>query len=471
MRLFFIIVIFLSNFVQASDTNNSSIAIIGTGYVGLVTGTYFAELGHKVTCVDIDYDKIRLLTHSQIPFYEPGLEELVAKNQKEGRLIFTNSIQQAVDNSLILFLCVGTPANEDGSSDLSYLFHAAKNIADCMTDYRIIAIKSTVPPGTADQLKHFIHQILVKKLGKKIAFDVVSNPEFLREGTAVADAFHPDRIVIGCSGREIQERFSKLYKDRVEPDRILLMDNASAELTKQAANAMLASRISFMNEIARICDKIGANINHVKNAISMDKRIGGSFLNAGIGFGGSCFPKDLRSLISFADKLQVPTPLISSIYQTNELQKKLITENFISHLDLGEEFPKVVAVWGLSFKPGTDDMREAPSINLIRSLYKKGCHLKLFDPVSNTSIGAQKLCSDCPNVQFCNDQYEAAEEADAVILVTEWPQFKQVDLKRLSRMMKGNLFFDGRNQFSPEEMKKYGFQYYGVGLSSRHPSN
>ncbi len=459
LRLFYVFAIgFLS---MAHGKEKFSIGIVGTGYMGLVTGAYFAKIGHEVLCIDNDQTKMQMLSSGNVPFYEPGLQELLTEQISLGNLHFCSSIEKLVDQSLIIFICVGTPASEDGSPDLSYLYQATESIAKHLKEHRLIVVKSTVPPGTCRSL----HERM-SLFSSGVSFDVASNPEFLREGSAVANMFYPDRIIVGSNSQQAENLLRALYQDQIDSSHLLLMNTESAELTKQASNAMLASRISFMNEISRICDKTGANIHHVKEALSLDNRIGKSFLDAGIGFGGSCFPKDLKALAHFAKKNHVETPLISAIYETNELQKKVVINKIIRHLKSLQTNNPSVGIWGLSFKPGTDDIRDAPAAFVIDELCRHGYRVKVYDPIALNSPAALKLKSRHENLFFAKDEYDAAADVDILALVTEWPQFAKVDMAKVSQIMRGNLFLDGRNQFSLVEMQKRGFDYIGVGIST-----
>lgn len=435
-----------------------NILIVGTGYVGLVTGACLAEMGHSVLCLDIDENKVQDLENGIIPFYEPGLEELVKRNCAAKRLAFTTNYQKGVSASQVCFLAVPTPSQEDGSCDLSYVLQAAKEIGKHMTGYRLIVNKSTVPVGTAAIVK----QTLLQSLVNEIPFDVVSNPEFLKEGSAVADCMKPDRIIIGVDSLKAEQILKEIYAPfTLNRDRILTMDIPSAEMTKYAANAMLATRISFMNEMASLCEKVGANINDVRIGIGSDQRIGTHFLYAGIGYGGSCFPKDIRALKALAQEKGVSTPILQAVDSVNEMQKRVLLKKISSYFK-GALEGKTIAIWGLSFKPDTDDIREAPSLKLIEELLACGAHLRLYDPVS-----MKKALRHLPNtsqIRWCENEYEAAQHADAVALVTEWKQFRFVDLEEILKKMQGKAFFDGRNQYKPHEMRTRGFDYFGIGL-------
>ena len=436
------------------------ILLFGIGYVGLVTGTCFAEMGHEVICLDIDKNKIDKLKKGIIPFYEPGLQELVERNQKAGRLIFTTD-----DPSLpsVCFITVGTPSTKSGAADLSQVNAAVQTIANHLTAYTVIINKSTVPVGTTRKIKQHIRETLSERQ-VDIPFDVVSSPEFLKEGSAIEDCMKPDRIIIGSDSEKATRILHKLYSPfTFNHDRIMIMDIESAELTKYASNAMLATRISFMNELATICEKVGANINHVRVGMSADHRIGYHFLYAGVGYGGSCFPKDIRALKAMADKLKIKTPMLEAVEAINEKQKKRLSKKISDYFaKKGGISGKTIAIWGLSFKPNTDDMREAPSLTLIHSLLRKGATLCIYDPIAMDN--AKKLLKGKKGIRFCLSEYQAAHNADAVVLVTEWKQFRFVNLNTVLTKMRGNAFFDGRNQYKPKEMTAKGFCYFGVGV-------
>ena len=437
--------------------------IVGTGYVGLVTGACFAEMGHTVTCLDINVEKIEDLKNGKIPIYEPGLEEIVKRNIAQKRLHFTTDYALGVKNATVCFIAVPTPSNEDGSCDIQYVKSAAQSIAKNMVEYKIIVNKSTVPVGTASIVQSVIQEEF-KKSGKEIPFDVVSNPEFLKEGAAIQDCLKPDRIIIGANSEKATEIMKKIYSAfTLSHDRILTMDILSAEMTKYAANAMLATRISFMNEIAQICKKVGANVNEVRKGIGADHRIGYHFLYPGIGYGGSCFPKDIQALIATAQSVGIHPLIMKSVDEVNRKQKKILGQNIIQYfLDRGGIKGKQIAVWGLSFKPDTDDMREAPSLDFIEQLLNVGAYLRLFDPIAIQS--AKKIIKNHPNITWCQDEVEAASGADAIALMTEWKQFRFVDFDPIKEKMKGKAIFDGRNQYHPFDMKSKGFDYISIGV-------
>lgn len=442
--------------------------IVGTGYVGLVTGACFAQMGHHVICLDIDKKKIKNLQNGIIPIYEPGLKEMVERNSKEKRLTFTTDYEKGVKNSDICFIGVPTPASDDGSCNLDYVKNAAKSIAEHMDCPKIIVNKSTVPIGTADMVTIIIEDTLREK-NLAIEFDVVSNPEFLKEGSAISDCMKPDRIIIGTNNEKTKSLMKDLYSGfTLNHDRIICMDTLSAEMTKYAANAMLATRISFMNELSHICKFLGANINEVRKGIGSDKRIGYSFLYAGIGYGGSCFPKDVQALISQAKEKGYTPKLLDAVESINHEQKKVLYHKMEKYFEgKGGLTGKTIALWGLSFKPDTDDLRDAPSLILMKKLIEKGVKLKVYDPVSMEK--AKHLFQNNDTVTFCTCEEDATENADAIALITEWKQFRRADLAPILSNMKGRGFFDGRNQYQPEEMKQKGFDYMCIGVpDSKH---
>lgn len=436
------------------------ILIIGTGYVGLVTGACFAEMGHCVTCLDIDHEKISQLEKGIIPIYEPGLDELVKRNRSQKRLKFTTDYAIAMKNAKVCFIAVPTPQREDGSCDLSYVESAAGELAKHINSYVIVVNKSTVPVGTADR----VAEIIRNTRQDSVAFDVVSNPEFLKEGAAIQDCLKPDRIIIGANSKKAIDTLKEIYAPfTLSHDRMLIMDTKSAEMTKYTANAMLAMRISFMNEIAEICKKVGANINEVRKGIGSDSRIGYHFLYAGIGYGGSCFPKDVRALAATAKSYGCDPMLLQAIDSVNEKQKKLLGKNIRTYFQKkGGLKNKVIGIWGLSFKPDTDDMREAPSIIFIKELLHEGATLRLFDPIAIPN--AKLLFGDSSQITWCEDEFEAADGADAIALLTEWKQFRLLDFTEIKNHMKGIAFFDGRNQYKPLDMMERGFDYISIGI-------
>lgn len=435
------------------------ILMVGTGYVGLVTGACFAEMGYTVICLDIDAEKIRLLEQGIIPIYEPGLEEIVKRNVKQKRLSFTTDYAKAVASASLCFIAVPTPSREDGACDTGFVEMAASQIAVHMKKYTIIVNKSTVPVGTAHRMEK-----IIRKVNPHVPFDIVSNPEFLKEGAAIQDCLKPDRIVIGSDQPKPAEILKEIYSPfTLNHERILLMDILSAEMTKYAANAMLATRISFMNEIADICKQVGANVNEVRKGIGSDSRIGYSFLYPGVGYGGSCFPKDVRALIAIAKDAGIEPLLLQAADMVNNRQKKTLSQMMSRYFaKKGGLKGKTIAVWGLAFKPDTDDMREAPSLTFIEDLIKQGAFLRLFDPIAMPN--ARKLLNGMPNIDWCEDEFHAAENADAIALLTEWKQFRLVDFNPIRKKMKGSAFFDGRNQYKPIEMKNKGFDYISIGV-------
>ncbi|HLC65344.1 MAG TPA: UDP-glucose/GDP-mannose dehydrogenase family protein [Candidatus Nanoarchaeia archaeon] len=426
------------------------IAIIGTGYVGLCTGACFADLGNDVVCMDIAEEKIEKLRKGIIPIYEPQLKELVDRNAAIGKLKFTASLKEAVGNSEVIFIAVGTPPRHDGSADLSYVENVAYQIAKVMDGYHLIVEKSTVPVQTGKRVERTIKE----NARHGIEFDVASNPEFLREGSAIHDFLHPDRIVIGVSSERAAILLKKLYEPLNAP--IIVTDINSAEIIKHASNSFLATKISFINAVANICEKTGANIEEVAHGIGLDKRIGKSFLNAGIGYGGSCFPKDVSAFVKISEDLGYDFKLLREVETINKRQKELFLKKI--HDGLWNLSGKTVGVLGLAFKPDTDDMREAPSIDIINYLVKEGARVKAYDPAAMEN--AKKIL---PIIDYCVDEYEVARNVDALIIVTEWKEFKEIDMNCLKSAMKKPLIFDGRNMFDKQKMKALGFQYISVG--------
>ncbi len=426
------------------------IGIIGAGYVGLVTGTCFAHLGHNVICVDKDARKLALLKKKKSPIYEPGLPEMLKANMDMGRLKFTASIAQAVSQSEVLFICVNTPPKENGEADLSYVENVAREIARHLKEYRLVVEKSTVPVETGSRLDQTIRE----NQKHHTLFDVASNPEFLREGSAVQDFLKPDRVVIGVANAKSEKILRKLYEPLKAP--IVVTDIKSAELIKHASNSFLASKISFINVVAKVCDAVGADVEKVAQGMGLDPRIGASFLKAGIGFGGFCFPKDLAAFVHMAEKLGINFNLLKEALNANEEQKRYFIQRIQSTLwNLNN---KVLAVLGLSFKPETDDMRFAPSLDIIAALQKEGAHIQAYDPEAMPK--ARPLLD---KVRFAKSPYEAVRKADAILLLTEWKEFLNLDLKRVKRLVRHAVIFDGRNVFNSDELKKLGFQYYGIG--------
>jgi UDPglucose 6-dehydrogenase len=448
------------------------ITIIGTGYVGLVTGACLAELGNVVHCLDIDHDKINLLNQGHIPIHEPGLDQIVERNRLANRLIFSTNVEYAIAHGDILYIAVGTPANEDGSADLHYVLATAQNIGYYMNQFKVIVNKSTVPVGTADKVRNMIHTTLTKR-NVTFPFSVISNPEFLKEGSAVDDFMRPDRIIIGCDNTPENERAKTLMKTLYAPfnrnhERTYWMDVRSAEFTKYAANAMLATRISFMNELANLAEKIGADIESVRHGIGSDPRIGYSFLYAGCGYGGSCFPKDVRTLEQIAKKYGQSLHILNAVEKVNQQQKHILSEKIFNRF--GRELKgNNFAVWGLSFKPNTNDMREASSRDLISDLIACGATVHVYDPIAMKE--AQRVFaldfSDTPErltkIHFANSPYDALHNADALILVTEWKVFQTLEIEKTKTALKTAIIFDGRNVYEPDVMKQAGFEYYGIG--------
>ena len=436
------------------------ITIIGSGYVGLVSGACFADLGNDVVCLDVDEKKIAQLRGGGIPIYEPGLEQLVSHNMAAGRLRFTTDIEESVAHGAVQFIAVGTPSDQDGSADMRYVLAAARNIGRSMNEYRVIVDKSTVPVGTSERVRASIADEL-KKRGLDLPFSVVSNPEFLKEGAAVEDFMRPDRIVVGSSDERATQIMRQLYAPLLRNhDRMLVMDPRSAELTKYAANAMLATRISFMNELANLAEKLGANIESVRRGIGSDQRIGYHFLYAGVGYGGSCFPKDIQALQHTAGEYGVQLTIVDSVEKANRTQKQRLLEKvrgrFGEHLD-GRHF----AVWGLSFKPNTDDMREAPSRVLINGLLARGASVTAYDPVAMEE--ARRVFSKEPRVRFASSTVGALDGADALIIVTEWKEFRSPDFEDMKKRLKSPVIFDGRNLYDPATIRDAGIEYFSMG--------
>ncbi|MFZ0565786.1 MAG: UDP-glucose/GDP-mannose dehydrogenase family protein [Chlamydiales bacterium] len=441
------------------------ILVVGTGYVGLVTGVCFAEMGHQVICLDVDQLKIQQLNEGVIPIYEPGLEEAVKHNVAAGRLKFTTDYSFGVKQSLVCFIAVSTPAKEDGSADMTFVEQAVSQIAHNMNTYKLIVNKSTVPVGSTSLVSNWIQKTLEIR-GESIEYDVVSNPEFLKEGDAIRDFMKPDRIIVGTEHPRAAALMKELYAPfNLNHDRILFMDPLSAEMTKYAANCMLASRISFMNEFSGLCEKLGADIGKVREGIGSDHRIGYECLYAGVGYGGSCFPKDVKALREMAHDLGYETPLIDAIEEVNARQKELLGKKIEHYFNTRNGLEgKTIAIWGLAFKPATDDVREAPSLALIRFLLKKGAFVRLFDPVATKQ--AKKLLKQSPQIAWCQSEFEAATGAHAIALLTEWKQFRFVDFNRILPVMQGRAFFDGRNQYSPKKMAEKNIDYFSIGRPS-----
>ncbi len=437
-----------------------NIAIVGTGYVGLVTGTCFSEMGVHVTCVDVDERKIEALKQGIIPIYEPGLETLVHKNMKSRRLKFTTRLEDVINQVDIVFSAVGTPPDEDGSADLKYVLEVARNIGRHMNHYVVVVTKSTVPVGTAMKVKAAIEEEQ-KKRGVQIDFDVASNPEFLKEGNAVKDFMSPDRVVVGVESERARKLMARLYKPfMIVSDRLIFTDIASAEMIKYAANSMLATRISFMNDIANLCELVGADVNMVRKGIGSDTRIGKKFLYAGCGYGGSCFPKDVKALIKTAADMGYQMRVLQAVEEVNKDQKLVLYHKIVNFYGSEEQLRgKTVAIWGLSFKPETDDMREAPSLVLIDLLLKAGATVRVYDPVAMDEC--KRRIGDA--VTYATDMYDAATGADAVMLVTEWKELRMPNMEILQNTMRGRLILDGRNILDAEELHQAGFEYHCIG--------
>ena len=435
-----------------------NVAIVGTGYVGLVSGTCFAEMGAHVTCVDVDKTKIESLQNGQIPIYEPGLDEMVARNHHEGRLNFCTDLTSCLDEADIVFSAVGTPPDEDGSADLKYVLAVAEKFGRNIRKYTILVTKSTVPVGTAKKVKAVIEEEL-KKRGENIPFDVASNPEFLKEGSAIKDFMSPDRVVVGVESEKAKDVLSKLYRPFLLNNfRVIFTDIPSAEMIKYAANSMLATRISFMNDIANLCERVGADVNMVRKGIGSDSRIGNKFLYPGCGYGGSCFPKDVKALIKTAEQNGYSMQVLEAVEKVNGLQKEILFNKLDKHYN-GELKGKTVAIWGLAFKPETDDMREATALITIQQLIEAGCRIKVFDPVAmdecRRRIGER--------VTYATDMYDAVLDADALLLLTEWKQVRLPSWGVIAKSMKTPLVIDGRNIYDAEEMRVHGFEYYCIG--------
>ncbi|MDH4129867.1 MAG: UDP-glucose/GDP-mannose dehydrogenase family protein [Spirochaetota bacterium] len=431
-----------------------NICVIGVGYVGLVAGTCFAEYGNEVICVDVDDEKIKKLKQGIVPFYEPGLEELLHRNVKENRLFFTSNLKDGVENSSIIFIAVGTPEHEDGSADLQYVLAVAKQIAHAMNGFKIIVNKSTVPVGTAEKVKEVLNNEGAHN------FEVVSNPEFLKEGAAIEDFMRPERVVIGCESNKVREIMRDLYSDFMKrKNRITFMDNRSAELSKYACNAFLATKISFVNEIANLCEKLNTNYAHIREVMGSDSRIGNQFLYAGVGYGGSCFPKDVRALLKTSVENDHPLQILDIVDKINDSQKLILFNKIYTYFN-GNLKDKLIGIWGLAFKPGTDDMREAPSIVIIKKLLEEGAKIKVFDP---EALKVAKSIFE-NKIEYVTSIYQAVQGVDALALITEWREFRHPDFNKIKNTMKQAVIFDGRNQYNPLKMKELGFTYFGIGF-------
>lgn len=429
------------------------IAVVGTGYVGLVTGTCFAETGNQVTCIDVDEKKVEKLKNKVMPIYEPGLDVVFERNIKQGRLHFTTSLVEGIKDAEIIFLALPTPPGEDGSADLSYVLGVAKDLGSILEQYAVIVDKSTVPVGTADKVTAAIAE------NAKVEFDVVSNPEFLREGVALEDFMKPDRVVIGTSSKRAQEIMESLYEPLVrQGNPIITMDEKSAELTKYAANSFLATKITFMNEIANMCELVGADVDMVRKGVGTDSRIGKRFLFAGIGYGGSCFPKDVQALAKSANEVDYDFAILNAVMEKNEAQKSKLIDRMKEHYN-GDLSGKTFAVWGLAFKPYTDDIREAPALVNIKNLLDLGATVKTYDPEAMENV--KGILGD--QVTFCEDEFEAIDGADALLIMTEWPVFRTPDFGKVKSLLNEPIVFDGRNLYNTDGMAKEGFTYYSIG--------
>ncbi|OGW15070.1 MAG: UDP-glucose 6-dehydrogenase [Nitrospinae bacterium RIFCSPLOWO2_12_FULL_45_22] len=433
-----------------------NICVIGAGYVGLVTGAVFADLGNEVICIDVVEEKIKMLQEGKIPIYEPGLEEMVVRNTKDSRLFFSTSIAKGVKRAEIIFICVGTPPRANGETDLSYVEAVAKGIAEAMDSYKIIVNKSTVPVGTGD----FVRKIIEKNKKVDTDFDVVSNPEFLREGSAIQDTICPDRIVIGAPNKKVAMKLLELYATLGRP--MLITDVYSAEIIKYASNAFLATKISFINAIANICEKAGANVTDVTRGMGYDSRIGPDFLSAGLGFGGSCFPKDSESLVQTSAKLGYNFDLLQAVININKERGAHFVNLIKARINPLSD--KILGVLGLAFKPNTDDMRDAKSIEIINSLLNEGARIKAYDPAAMEN--AKKIL---PHITYCSSAYEAAENADALVIITDWREFRLLNMERIKELMRRPVIFDGRNIYDPEKKKRLGFEYYSIGRGNSIP--
>lgn len=432
------------------------IAVVGTGYVGLVTGTCFAETGNTVTCIDINEEKVKSLKNGVIPIYEPGLDVLFERNIQQGRLKFTTNLKEGIEEAVIIFLALPTPPGEDGSADLSYILGVSKDLGPLLHQYTVIVDKSTVPVGTAELVRNEIAR------HAKVEFDVVSNPEFLREGVAVEDFMKPDRVVIGTTSEKAKKIMERLYAPLVrQGNPVMFMDERSAELTKYAANAFLATKITFMNEIANLCERVGANVDEVRKGIGADSRIGKRFLFAGIGYGGSCFPKDVQALAKTSSDFDYDFKILKSVMQVNQNQKTKLLPAIKAYFN-GQLKDKKIAIWGLAFKPYTDDIREAPALENIQALVKAGAHVKAYDPEAQKNV--ERLLGDA--ISYGTDLYETIEGADALLIMTEWPEFRTPDFDKIAKLLKNKVIFDGRNVFETEQMEELGFDYFSIGRKS-----
>lgn len=436
-----------------------NIAVVGTGYVGLVSGACFAEMGLNVTCIDIDSNKIEMLNRGEIPIYEPGLKSIVTKNHNANRLHFSTDLQSVINDITILFIAVGTPSDEEGNADLTAVYSVAESVAESMQNYLLVVTKSTVPVGTTAKIKNIISKKLSDRNLGHLEFDVASNPEFLKEGAAVSDFMSPDRVVVGVENEKAKEIMSKLYRPFLLNNfRVIFMDILSSEMTKYASNAMLATRISFMNDVANLCELVGADVSMVRRGVGSDSRIGKSFLYPGAGYGGSCFPKDIKALIKTARNYGYQMRILEAVEKVNDTQKEVLFKKLLHYFD-GEVSGITVAVWGLSFKPGTNDMRDAPSINLINKLLDHQVNVRVYDPAAMDE--AKNVFGD--KVEYSADIYDAANNAEAIILVTEWKEFRLPNWNVLSKIMKKHIVLDGRNIYNTDELANNGFIYSCIG--------
>lgn len=436
------------------------VSIFGTGYVGLVTGSCLAHSGHQVTCVDVDEEKVARLTAGEIPIYEPGLDNIVKQSIKEGRLRFTTNAEEAVNFAEIIFIAVGTPPDEDGAADLRYVLQVAQSVGEYMQDYRLVINKSTVPVGSADKVKEKIASVLQER-GVDYKYDVASNPEFLKEGAAVSDFMKPDRIIVGTESERVKKLMLELYAPfNRNRDKLMFMTVRSAELTKYAANAMLATKISFMNELSRVAEKLGADIELVRKGIGSDPRIGYSFIYPGCGYGGSCFPKDVKALVRTANSIGEPAELLTAVESVNDSQKFVLVEKLKKHFN-GDLAGKTIALWGLAFKPNTDDMREAPSRVVMENLWEMGAKVQAYDPEAMKETG--RIYGKRDDLAFCENEYAALENADALVVCTEWSAFRSPDWDTAAEKLKSKVIFDGRNLYEPDFMADRGYVHYAIG--------
>ncbi|MCX7820631.1 MAG: UDP-glucose/GDP-mannose dehydrogenase family protein [Brevinematales bacterium] len=436
------------------------ICMVGTGYVGLVSGTCLAEIGNEVICIDNNQEKIDMLNSNIVPIYEPRLEELIESNRQAGRLTFSTDIKYGIEKSDLIFIAVGTPTSADGSADLKYVFSVAKDIGKYINGYKVIVNKSTVPVGTAEKVKNIILET-IKERGSNFEFDVVSNPEFLKEGAAVEDFMRPDRVVIGADSEKAANIMMELYSPFVKNGHpVILVDTKSSEIIKYASNCMLALRISFMNEISKLCEVYGADILKVRQGLGTDKRIGMPFLYAGVGYGGSCFPKDVKAMIKMFQEIGEDSKLFEAIDEINDKQRERFVSKILNHFH-NNLTGKKIAIWGLAFKPNTDDMREAPSVYIINRLLDEGVKIFAYDPKAVKE--AKKIFGEDKRIVYVDNQYEAIQDANALVLITEWNCFKEPDFERIYSLLKEKVIFDGRNIYEPEKMRNYGFTYYSIG--------